>query len=159
MGIEIERKFLVDVARLPPLPTGSELEQGYLGSDPSVRVRVKRVGSETHTAWLTIKGPGDVEREEYEYAIPAADGEGLLRLAKHRLAKVRYILDAGVEGLKWEVDRFKGSLEGLWLAEIELKHTMQRFDLPVWLGREVSSEGGYTNASLARRGLPMIAVP
>ena len=41
MGVEIERKFLVRKDLLPrELPEGDELEQGYLGMDPTVRVRL-----------------------------------------------------------------------------------------------------------------------
>ena len=80
MGTEIERKFLVDEKRLPDLPQGDELEQGYLATDPTVRVRLVARPDGTRHAELTIKGQGLLTRAEFNYPIPVADAEALLRL-------------------------------------------------------------------------------
>ena len=48
----------------------------------------------------------------------------------------------------WEVDVFKGKLTGLVLAEIELTNENDLFDLPNWVGQEVSTDPTYLNANL-----------
>ncbi len=152
MSKEIERKFLVDHEHLqkvhPSLPAGVHLDQGYLSLDPVVRIR--SAGSQGK---LTVKGPGLIERDEFEYAIPFLDTAGLLKLCKHRLTKIRYTLQYGNDC--WEVDEFLGPLKGLWLAEIELDHVMKRFDRPTWLRDEVTNDARYQNSSLVVNGLPV----
>ena len=71
MGTEIERKFLVRKELLPKeLPPGDELEQGYLSTDPTVRVRLVATPDGTRHAELTIKGKGMLQRAEFNYPIP-----------------------------------------------------------------------------------------
>lgn len=141
MGTEIERKFLVQAGRLPPLPPPDELWQGYLADEPTVRVRLRTLPSGEKQATLTIKGRGLVERAEFEYAIPPADAEALFGLCKSSLRKRRYRLG------RWEVDQFPD--RGLWLAEIELLRIDEPFERPDWLGAEVSGDVAYQNVHLA----------
>src|SRR4051812_587022 len=112
MGTEIERKFLVKKEELPDLPEGDEIEQGYLSVEPAVRVRLVARPDGTRHAELTIKGRGFLTRAEFNYPIPAADAEALLKLSTRSLRKLRRRLG------RWELDHFRDS--GLWLAEIEL---------------------------------------
>jgi CYTH domain-containing protein len=153
MGTEIERKFLVDAEQLrrinPGLPAGSFLEQGYLCSEPVVRVRLagKAADAPDVEAWITVKGEGLLERAEYEYAIPPADARGILSLCKSRIAKVRYDLEYGAR--LWSVDEFLGTHKGLWLAEIELDDAAQRFEVPPWVGQEVTGDRRFQNVHLA----------
>ena len=51
--------------------------------------------------------------------------------------------------LVWEIDVFKGENEGLIMAEVELAHENQNFDLPDWIGEEVSSDSRYYNSWLS----------
>ncbi len=148
MGQEIEHKFLVHPAKLPRLPTSTKLEQGYLCARPAVRVRTHVKGRRKH-AVLTIKGRGKRVRAEYEYAIPFADAQKLLKLCgKLLIRKVRYEIGP------WEVDEFLGRHKGLWLAEIELKSAAQRLPrLPEWIDREVTQDPRYFNVSLAAKSL------
>jgi len=141
MGIEIERKFLVLKSALPELPQGDELEQGYLSVDPAVRVRLVARPDGTRHAALTIKGKGLLTRAEFEYPIPAADAEALLRLCTRSLRKVRRSIGPFV------VDHFKD--RDLWLAEIELESEGETFDRPAWLGEEVTQDPRYSNTRLA----------
>ena len=145
-NLEIERKFLVQGESLPPLGEGTELSQGYLSFQPSVRVRV----ADGRRAWLTVKGPGMIERAEYEYEIPVSDGLGLLGLCLSTLTKVRYRLLVGVH--IFEIDQFTGAHAGLFLAEVELSDEHEAFEHPPWLGPEVSTDPRYTNGALARAG-------
>ena len=148
MGIEIERKFLVLPALLPPLPPPLRFEQGYLCTKPTVRVRLIEGTSGARSGQLTIKGSGLVSRPEFEYEVPAADAEELLRLCSRSLRKQRHRLG------RWEIDRFESieAPEGgpLWLAEIELASEEEPFERPAWLGPEVTSDPRYANSALAR---------
>jgi adenylate cyclase len=147
MGVEIERKFLV---------TGdgwrrgkrSRLSQGYLCAslDRSVRVRL-----EDGQGTLNVKGPSKgLARAEFEYRIPAKDAAALLKLCERPLIeKTRTRVRFG--GLVWEVDEFFGDNAGLIVAEVELDRASRRVDLPPWVGKEVSRDRRYLNASLLRR--------
>jgi len=142
MATEIERKFLVRKDLLPKeLPPGDELEQGYLSTDPTVRVRLVATPDGTRHAELTIKGKGMLSRAEFNYPIPPADAEALLRLCGRSLRKVRRKLG------RWDLDHFRA--RDLWLAEIELTSEDERFDRPPWLGNEVTEDPAYSNTCLA----------
>jgi CYTH domain-containing protein len=141
MPKEIERRFLVRVELLPgELPEGEALVQGYLSFDPLVRVRLG-----ARHAVQTGKGRGLRVRDEFEYEIPRGEAEALLRLCgRNRLAKTRRILGP------WVLDAFRGMLRGLWIAEAELPSPKAPLPAkPPWLGREVTGEARYANASLA----------
>lgn len=152
MQLEIERKFLVFPELLPNLnpSEGAHLRQGYLSFAPAVRVRHKSQDEGAARGWITIKGPGSIERMEFEYEIPSEDALALLELCAARIEKIRYKLD--VNGGLWEVDQFFGAHEGLWLAEIELRSADAPFTKPHWISREVSLDPRFTNAALARAG-------
>jgi adenylate cyclase len=143
------------------LPAGRYFEQGYISLDPVVRIRIEGPVVETRPegplvgewkAELTIKGKGLVERSEFPFPVQPNDAGPLLALCKHKLTKIRYDLHYGAD--HWEIDEFLGDLKGLWLAEIEVKLIMQRFDLPTWIRDEVSQDPRYQNASLVVNGLP-----
>ena len=108
MGTEIERKFLVDVARLPreALREGSRFVQGYLSLSPTVRVRVsERPGLPTE-AWITVKGPGGLMRAEFEYAIPVDDARAMVLLCVASLRKTRFRVLVGDH--VWDQKGFEG---------------------------------------------------
>jgi adenylate cyclase len=142
MQTEIERKFLVDPARLGELPGFDDITQGYLATDPTVRVRLRILPSGEKAGELTIKGPGLVERPEFNYPIPPGDALQLLTLCSKILRKRRYVLG------RWELDFFPD--RGLWLAEIELHTRDEPFSHPTWLGLDVSENPAYQNSNLAR---------
>ena len=48
----------------------------------------------------------------------------------------------------WEVDEFHGRNEGLIVAEIELESEDEQFDIPEWVGKEVSDDPRYYNMNL-----------
>jgi adenylate cyclase len=150
---EIERKFLVDVERLPAVlrTGGAKLAQGYLSFTPSVRVRVAEETGASR-AWLTIKGPGTIERTELEYPIPVEDAHVMLAMCAASLSKIRRHTKVGSH--VWDVDELLGSLAPLWLAEVELRSAGEPFERPDWLGDEVTEDSRYTNAALARAGRP-----
>ncbi|MGW8169398.1 MAG: CYTH domain-containing protein [Sulfurovaceae bacterium] len=147
MGIEIERKFLVDTAKLPPLLNGKKLLQGYLvPHSPSIRIRTS-----DDEAFLTIKGDSSngITRSEFEYSIPHTDALELLKQCKGLLiSKMRY--EILYEDHLWELDIFENENSGLVVAEIELDDENEKFELPNWATVEVSKDSRYTNASLSQ---------
>ncbi len=148
MGIEIERKFLVEGdGWKAAIGDGLECRQGYLATGPEKTVRVRIIGEQ---AFLTIKGAtSGISRSEFEYGIPVADAIELLKLCGDAVVeKTRYSITHG--GMVWELDVFSGANEGLVMAEIELESEAQPFDLPDWAGQEVSGAPRYYNACLAR---------
>lgn len=146
MGIEIERKFLVHADRLPVLPPGERIVQGYVPALNRVTVRVRLRGNR---AWLTLKGPTTgISRSEFEYEIPVADAEAMLAELCQAgvIEKTRHeILHAGQ---RWELDVFAGANAGLLLAELELPSEDEPFALPDWVGEDVSSDLRYSNQAL-----------
>jgi len=150
MGIEIERKFLVDGDDWKAVAgTGLDCKQGYLSAEQAGNtIRVRIMGEQ---AYLTIKGAtSGITRSEFEYEIPVPDAAKILELYGGVVVeKVRYLIEHG--GMVWELDVFSGANEGLVMAEIELESEEQEFDLPDWAGKEVSVDPRYYNACLARQ--------
>ncbi|HEX6426160.1 MAG TPA: CYTH domain-containing protein [Niastella sp.] len=148
MGIEIERKFLVnkDKWSLVLKEEKSLFRQGYIVSDPEKTVRVRLTDKE---GYLTIKGPAvGLARPEYEYSIPKEDAQQLLdSFCKSEVHKIRYFIDHNNK--LWEVDEFLGQNEGLIVAEIELTSEDEPFSIPDWIDKEVTDEKKYSNSNLA----------
>ena len=148
--MEIERKFLVkDNSFVGEAYKKSRIVQGYICSDPerSVRVRIR-----DDEGFLTIKSAADERgwsRYEFETPITINDAEELMKLClPGAIDKVRHYVKAGSH--TWEVDVFYGDNEGLTVAEIELESEDDVFELPVWVGQEVSGIAKYYNAMLAK---------
>src|ERR1035437_3384423 len=139
MGLEIERKFLVDHEKWRQLvkPAGTHFRQGYLLNDDKRTIRI-RVTCEQ--AFITIKGAtSGITRKEFEYKIPVKDGiEMLDAFAVSEVKKTRYCIEFA--GKTWEVDEFAGDNAGLIMAEIELENETDEFTKPVWITREVSDD-------------------
>lgn len=154
MATEIERKFLVTGNGWRELVTQqTKFRQGYLSSNAKATVRVRSMDDER--AFLTIKGASrGMSRAEYEYPLPIADAREMLVIAEPNvIEKTRHLVPVG--GLVWEVDVFGGHHEGLLIAEVELTSEDQHVAIPEWIGREVTDDDRYYNASLSRTtGLP-----
>ncbi|PKA45314.1 CYTH domain-containing protein (plasmid) [Rhizobium sullae] len=146
--IEIERKFLVrnNTWRADAIASHA-FQQAYLshGSKNTVRVRI----IDGLSARLAVKfGRRGLKREEYEYEIPVAEAQELLRHANGRvLEKRRY--DVSHKGRIWEVDVFGGAYQGLTIAEIEMSTEDDKPVLPRWLGREVTGDKRFSNRTMA----------
>lgn len=148
MGIEIERKFLVKNETFKDLAQAEIYHQGFLSTN---KERVVRVRISANKAWLTIKGLSQgASRPEFEYEIPVTDAEFILNnlCKKPTIVKKRYRIPTGK--LIWEVDEFLNENEGLVLAEIELDNESQGFEIPEWIGKEVTGEKKYYNAFLIK---------
>ncbi len=148
MGVEIERKFLVDKEKWVHVTkeNGSPYRQGYIltAPDKTIRIRLTDKGG-----FITIKGLSiNASRPEFEYTIPAKDAEELLdKFCTSEVSKVRYKIVH--QNKTWEVDEFSGDNEGLIVAEIELKSETEVFDLPPWIDKEVTGDNRYYNSNLS----------
>ncbi|HGT2148964.1 TPA: CYTH domain-containing protein [Neisseria gonorrhoeae] len=148
MPIEIERRFLIEndkwrqYADEPLL-----LKQGYLSVKKERTIRIRIAGKR---AWLTLKGYiSEISRSEFEYEIPLADAEKMMEtMCPFKMEKRRYPVRWG--GSLFEVDVFLGENSPLVVAEIELPAENADFDRPDWLGREITSDGMFTNAYLSK---------
>ncbi len=148
MGVEIERKFLLNGDEWRKLAEGTVYRQGYLSSQKERTVRVRTIADR---GFLTIKGVSvGMTRLEYEYEIPVDDAVVLLDklCEKPLIEKKRCKIDYA--GFVWEVDEFFGENEGLIVAEIELESEEQQFEKPSWIGDEVSGDSRYFNSNLSK---------
>ena len=149
--IEIERRFLVEVVP-EPLPRATRIVQGYLTTSPAaVRVR-----SADGAYTLTIKTGVGVRRTEIERTLDAAEFDALWEVATDlRIEKRRHRIELG-PGTVAELDLFDGDLAGRRLVEVEFDDAAAAatFVPPDWFGAEVTDDGRYTNAGLARHGWP-----
>lgn len=148
--IEIERKFLVQNTDFITLATSkNRIVQGYLSSNPERTVRVRIKGDK---GFLTIKGQGNhsgTTRLEWETEIKLHEAEQLLSLCeKGIIDKIRYEIPVGNH--VFEVDIFSGENQGLIMAEIELMDENETFEIPDWLGEEVTGNKQYYNAYLSQ---------
>lgn len=148
MPKEIERKFLLkNNDWKKEISNSTEIRQGYLSLDNERNVRVRVRGEK---GILTIKGKTEnISRKEFEYEIPKVEAEELLGLC-HRplIEKIRHEIIIGNH--TWEIDEFLGENKDLIVAEIELEDEKQIFEKPIWLGKEVSDDVRYYNASLVQ---------
>ncbi len=144
MGKEIERKFLVKNQDYKKHAKRKlDISQTYLSVSPDSVVRL-RVTDET--AYLTIKNrTHGCERNEWEYPIPAADAREMMVscACSPVISKTRYLVG------RWEIDEFHGALSGLTVAEIELSCPDEEFEIPDFIGREVTGDSRYYNSVLA----------
>lgn len=152
---EIERKFLVHQSPLHLAIDSLPLRQGYLAvdSDVSASVRVRQEGRFFN---LTAKTGSGLCRGEEEIELTCLEFDRLWTLTNGRVEKTRYTVPLTGHKEVAVVDVFKGPLQGLLLVEVEFD-TVDRataFTPPDWFGDEVTEDPRYTNASLARFGLP-----
>lgn len=156
MAKEVERKFLVtsDDWR-SHVGSKTAIRQFYLAATAgrSLRVRIR----DGKSAVLTLKfGRHARERDEFEYPIPLHDAEEMQAFAIGLvIEKTRH--EVRHNGFVYEVDAFAAALAGLVIAELETPEHVPDEELPPWLGREVTGESAFYNASLARNGLPVAA--
>lgn len=151
MGTETERKFLVISDEWRENAQGVTYRQAYLARDKERTVRVRVAGDE---GFITVKGKtleDGLTKPEYEYPIPKKDAEELLEMCLPGLVeKTRYKI-RHEDGHLWEVDVFEGDNEGLIVAEVELSSAAEKFVKPAWVGKEITDDKRYTNASLSKK--------
>ena len=158
MYTEIERKWLVDIDKIPYDLTkekGIELQQAYVSFSPTIRIR--SIDSESFV--LTVKGEpaheSALQREEFEIRISAEEYAFLMKKTEGTvITKTRYKIKEGA--YTQEIDLFHGELEGLCYLEIEFPSVeeAESYPNPEWVKRDVSKLKDYTNGSLAKQGMP-----
>jgi CYTH domain-containing protein len=150
--LEIERKFLVANDKWRQLAVRSvRLRDGLIAAYKDRKVRVRIAGDDIAT--VAIKGSRiGIAQAEFEYEIPIADAERMLTICQDDiLEKERFfVADAGAT---WQVDVYAGILQGVVIAEIELKHESQEFILPRWIGKEVTGDSFYRKINMRARAL------
>lgn len=149
-GFEIERKFLVhkDKDYKSHAYAYSYIKQGYIAArSATIRVRVR-----DDRAYLTIKGPsvdGGLKRYEFEKEITLDEAQHLFELCEPGVVeKTRYLVRSGEHII--EVDEFIGDNEGLVIAEIELGAENEAYELPDFIGPEVTGDVRFYNKQLRR---------
>ena len=148
MGVEIERKFLLNGEAWRALGEPTLLRQGYLSLDAARTVRVRIEGAR---AFLTIKGKSvGATRGEWEYPIPVEEAAELLDSLCQQPLVEKYRRRIAIGAHTWEVDEFLGANAGLVVAEIELACEDEVFEKPDWIGREVTGDARYFNSNLIR---------
>src|SRR5215468_4752734 len=147
MGLEIERKFLVATDGWESAVMRSvRIRDGLIANNKGHKARV-RIANDVATIALKSRRRGLV-RSEFEYTIPHADAEEMLRTMcdGNVLDKIRhFVLHAGNN---WYVDVYEGVLSGVVLAEIELIDAGQEFARPDWIGSEVTPDPRYRKINM-----------
>lgn len=149
--MEIERKYLID--KLPDnLDTYAcrHLEQGYLNTEPVVRIRKSDDKYE-----LTYKSKGLMVREEYNLPLTEEAYYHLREKADGLLiTKTRYLIPLD-DRLTIELDVFENELAPLKLAEVEFETEAEAnsFTPPKWFGKDVTFSKLYHNSYLSQHGL------
>ena len=151
--VEIERKFLVINDEWRQLAVrGVKLRDGLIAAYKDRKVRVRIAGDDIAT--IAIKGQRiGIAQAEFEYQIPIADAERMLSTIcrDDTLEKERFFVEDA--GGTWHVDVYSGVLQGVVIAEIELKHESQELILPRWIGKEVTGDSFYRKINMRARAL------
>lgn len=145
---EIERRFLVEKFSTKfPFPLDLprfHIQQGYFKlptADSSFRVRI----IDNREAILCIKDGKGIKRSEMESKIETLDfGKKAFGLCSHRLEKVRH------KDGRWEIDFFKRPLDGIVIAEIELRAVDEKFEMPKYIETAIEVTDSLTSHHLAR---------
>ena len=142
--MEIEKKYLVNLSGINynDYPYHS-LEQGYLSTNPVVRVR-----KEDENYYLTYKSKGMLAREEYNLPLTKESYEHLKKKSDGALiCKKRYLIP--YKQYTIELDIFSGNMSGLVMAEVEFSSTdeAEAFIAPDWFTKEVTFDPDYHNSN------------
>jgi len=151
MGIEIEKKFLIDKDILlkenPNIfDRGIIIEQGYIAkTEDNTVVRIRLANNK---GFLTIKSANKgCSRAEFEYEIPFNDAKEMLNtLCTKKIKKTRFLLP--IKNHVWEIDIFNGKNKGLIVAEIELNSENELFEIPNWIRKDITNDKQYYNSNL-----------
>ena len=147
--MEIERKFLVSSVPENLLSYPCRIfEQGYLCTDPVVRVR-----KDNDSFYLTYKGKGMMAREEYNLPLTEEAYSHLIGKADGNIiTKHRYEIPDG-NGYTIELDIFDGVFSGTVLAEVEFASVedADNYILPDWFSEDVTNNKDYHNSNMSKK--------
>ena len=151
--MEIERQWLFDINKVPEqFRFGcKDMEQSYLNLEPEVRLRketLRSIFESDSTYWITIKGNGDLSREEINKEITKEEYEALKRIGNITEDKV-------IRKIHWEIyiDQYKlelnivdkGTENEFCYGEIEFagEEEALAFEPLDWFGEEVTYDNSY----------------
>lgn len=151
-NMEIEKKYLT-----PTIPFDltnfkkTDIEQCYISTDPVIRLR------KTNDKYiLTLKGKGEISRQEFEMDITKEQYTKLLKKSETNiLSKTRYFIPLE-NNLTAEIDIYYGNFKGLITTEVEFtsENDANSFSAPEWFGKDISHDNRYKNSNLSKNGLP-----
>ena len=155
--MEIERQWLFDINKVPErfCFCHKDMEQSYLSLEPEVRLRKETpnlifelVLKSDPTYWITIKGNGDLSREEINKEITKEEYEALKRIGNITEDKV-------IKKIHWEtyIDQYKlelnivdkGTENEFCYGEIEFgsEEEALAFEPLDYFGEEVTYDNSY----------------
>ena len=148
--VRVRKLRQIDVSSIAEVPPRPELDPD--GNETIVRRLAVKVAIQTSTE-------GALSRHEIEPTIEESDFADVWRICEgRRLEKLRveYIVALPSGHRVITVDRFRGHLDGLTLAEIEFGdwEASTKFEAPGFLGAEVTHDPRYRNAALAAADRP-----
>jgi adenylate cyclase len=149
MATETERKFLVKGEFRHLAKKELKITQAYLSIDPVKTVRIRMSDDK---AYITIKGRSagkSITRNEWEFPVPLSDAIEMMKICLAGIIiKTRFLVPSGSH--TYEVDVFHDKNDGLIIAEIELTSEDEKFEIPEWLGEEVTGNPAYYNSNLIK---------
>ena len=151
--MEIERQWLFDIDKMPEqFRFGcKDMEQSYLNLEPEVRLRKetsKLIFESNIIYWITIKGNGDLSREEINKEITKEEYEALKRIGNITEDKI-------IRKIHWEtyIGKYKlelnivdkGTENEFCYGEIEFSSEEEAlaFEPLNWFGKEVTYDNSY----------------
>lgn len=156
MAKEIERKFLEnkDYVGEIDLKCEASITQGYLIAQDGTSIRIRRcIDGLNEEYYCTFKYGSGISRDEIEFILTE---DAWSALYPHCIGNIihKERLTTTYDGKVYSYDIFGGDLQGLVLIEVELEDENEDINLPAWVGKEVTNDKRYTNASLAIDGFP-----
>ena len=147
MAIETERKFLVKGSFEHLALKKIRIKQSYFSTDPLRTIRLRIDGEKGLLTFKSGTRKESFSRNEWEFEISLREAEEMIEICLPGIIdKTRYYIPSGLH--TFEVDVFHGKNEGLIIAEIELSSESEEFDIPEWLGEEVTGNPEYYNSNL-----------
>ena len=128
--------------------SSKKVKQGYMVNDESQVVRVRSMDDDH---FLTIKSnTRGLSRFEFEYKIPKEDAQDMFKnlCGPSIIEKTRHYIKTSNH--TWEIDEFHDQNQGLIVAEIELKAEDEKFHIPNWIFKEVTTQSKYYNMNLIK---------
>ena len=155
--MEIERQWLFDIDKMPERVCfcHKDMEQSYLNLEPEVRLRKETskliselVLKSDPTYWITIKGNGDLSREEINKEITKEEYEALKRIGNITedkvIRKIHWKTYIGKYKLELNIVD-KGTENEFCYGEIEFgsEEEALAFEPLDWFGKEVTYDNSY----------------
>lgn len=146
---EIEHKFLVkDIDFvIKNAYKSNTMVQGYLSKNELSTIRIRI--TDGINAEYGVKGKQiGCSRKEYEHNIPLDSAkEQVESLSIGIIYKTRYTIKNNNKD--WEVDVYEGINKGLIVAEIELESEDEKYNIPDFIGDDITNDDSFSNYKLS----------